>query len=82
MTKLFEPKIVIYTAKSIDENISEMFVKSLESSVNELYKKFNYNKSVKMKKKDNENYKNAAHCHICEEELNDYKVLNRDHLAI
>ena len=50
--KLFEPKIVTYTAKSMDENISEKFVKSLESSVNELYQKCNYNK-VQITKRDN-----------------------------
>ena len=58
-----------------------MIVKSLEKSVNVLYQKNFCNKKVKMMERDNVNYKNATHCHICEEELKNDKVLDRDHLT-
>ena len=57
-----------YTAKSEDEEVSERFVKSIESSVKKLYQKFHYNKKEKRTEKD-KNYKNATHSHICKEEL-------------
>jgi len=72
--KLFKPEIVRYTAKSEDEDIGQHFVNSLEKSVRDLYSRFKYKKKVKMTAKDNENYKNATHCHICEKELGKDKV--------
>ena len=36
---LFEPVLVQYTAKSSDEDVTKTFIKSLEGSIKDIYKK-------------------------------------------
>jgi len=79
--KLYRPKIVKYTTKSEDDDISQHFVNSIEKSVRGLYSNFKYNKKVKMTNKDRKKYDEATHCHICEKELGEDKVLDHDHLT-
>ena len=79
--KIFKPKVVTHTIKSEDEDVSQIFVDSLEHSIKEIYSKFKTIKKVKMTKEDEINYKNSTKCHICEEELNGDRVLDHCHIT-
>jgi hypothetical protein len=74
----WKPKIVRYTAESADEDIGEKFVQSIEETVKYIYNNI-FHKKVIMTTLDEENYKNATECHICEKPLVGDKVLDHDH---
>ena len=77
---LFSPKLVKYTAKSPDDDISQLFIKSLEKDIKEIYNKFKKPKKMVMTREDRMTYKKATHCHICEEEIKDEETEKvRDH---
>ncbi|XP_048582217.1 uncharacterized protein LOC125561810 [Nematostella vectensis] len=74
-------ELVRYTAESPDEDIPQLFVESLESDIKKIYDKFRFPKKVKMTPKDKIAYNDATHCHICEGELGEDKVLDHCHLT-
>ena len=77
---LFSPKLVKYTAKSPDDDISQLFIESLEKDIKEIYNKFKKPKKMVMTREDRMTYKKATHCHICEEEIKDEETEKvRDH---
>ncbi|MCG8374780.1 MAG: DNA polymerase, partial [Balneolales bacterium] len=78
---IFSSELVRYTAKSPDEDIPQIFIKNLESDIKDIYNKFKFTKKVKMTLKDKIAYNNATHCHICEGELGEDKVLDHCHLT-
>ena len=81
---IFSPKLVQYTAKSIDDNIPQLFIESLEKDIKEIYNKFKKPKKMVMTKEDKINYKKATIYHICEEEIDkdkDRKVRDHCHLT-
>ena len=78
---IFPSELVQYTAESPDEEISQMFIESLESDIKKIYNRFKFPKKVEITPKDRINYKSATHCHICEGELGDDKVLDHCHLT-
>ena len=58
----------------------KILAKFLEILVKKLYKKFNYNKKVRMTLKDYEDYNDTTICYICGGELKGDKVLDEVHL--
>ena len=78
---LFEPVLVQYTAKSSDEDVTKTFIKSLESSIKDIYKKIKFKKNLIWTKKDKRSYRKATNCHICEGELFHDKVGDHCHLS-
>src|SRR6056300_692760 len=76
----WKPKIVKYTATSADEDIGEKFVQSIEETVKTIYNNI-FHMKVNMTTLDEENYKNATECHICEKPLAGDKVLDHDHIT-
>ena len=85
--KIFPPQLVQYTSESPEDDISQIFVDTLEKDIREIYDEIKSNK-LKFHKKvedlsemDKKDYKNATHCHICEFELGEDKVLDHCHLT-
>ena len=78
---IFLPRLVQYTAQSPEEDIQQMFVENLESDIKKIYNKLKFHKKVKMSKKDQVTPNNATHCHICNDELGEDKVLDHCHLT-
>ena len=78
---LFSPKLVKYTAKSLDDDIPQLFIESLEKDIKEIYNRFKKPKKMVMTREDRMTYKKATHCHICEEEIKYEDVYRkvRDH---
>ena len=68
---LFSPKLVQYTADSPDDNVPQLFIKSLEEDIKEIYNRFKKPKKMVMTREDEINYEKATICHICEEELDE-----------
>ncbi|KAK3698312.1 hypothetical protein QZH41_006011 [Actinostola sp. cb2023] len=54
---------------------------SLELDIKEIYNKFKFPKKVKMTPGNKRDYENTTHCHICEGELGEDKVLDHCHLT-
>ena len=83
---IFSPKLEKYTVESPDDDIPQIFVDKLEKDIREIYDKIKFNKlkyhkKVKKTEQDENNYENATHCHICEGELREDKVLDHCHLT-
>ena len=64
--KLLSPKLVHYTAESINDNVPQLFIESLEEDIKEIYNRFKIPKKMVMTPEDKINYKKATICHICE----------------
>ena len=79
--ELFEPKLVMHTANSSEDDIPQMFQESLEEDIKEIYNQFKSEKSLIMRMSDHSKHNNATHCHICEGELGDDKVIDHCHLT-
>ena len=87
--KICKSRFYRYTAESEEDDVAQKFVEYLEKEFKEIYKKcISYN--VKRFKKFNKNnmtendkinYENATHCHICEKELGEDKVIDHCHLT-
>ena len=63
---LFSPKLVHYTSESPNDNVPQLFIKSLEEDIKEIYNRFKIPKKMVMTAKDKIDYKKATICHICE----------------
>ena len=66
---ILSPKLVKYTAESPDDNVSQLFIESLESDIKDIYNKFKILKKMEMTQEDEINYEKATICHICEGEI-------------
>ena len=78
---IFPPKLVHHTAKSPEEDIPQMFVENLELDIKKIYNGFKFPKKAKMSKKNQITHNNATHCHICQGELGEDKVLDHCRLT-
>ena len=80
---LLSPKLVKYTAESPNDNVSQLFIESLEKDIKDIYNRFKKPRKMVMTIDDQIDYNNATHCHICEKELEDTDDENyrrvRDH---
>ena len=63
---ILSPKLVHYTAESINNNVPQLFIESLEEDIKEIYNRFKIPKKMVMTPKDRMTYKKATICHICE----------------
>ena len=63
---ILSPKLVHYTAESINDNVPQLFIESLEEDIKEIYNRFKIPKKMVMTEKDKIDYKNSTICHICE----------------
>ena len=79
--ELFTPKLEKYTGESPDDNISQRFVDSLESDIKRICKTIKPNKFLRKTLEDDIAFKNATHCHICEGELANNKVMDHCHFT-
>jgi len=70
-----------YTKQSEDDNIGEMFIRSLERDIKKLYNKHKFPKKMKITASKQESFNNEEICHICEEKLNGDKVRDHCHLT-
>ncbi len=73
---------VIYTKKSEEEDLSQIFVSTLEKNIGAIYQKFKFPKEMIFKAYDSGTFKRSTHCHICKKPLTpDSKTNNtvRDH---
>ena len=78
---LFPPVLKHYTIEKQDVNVAELFVKSLEEDVIDIYDKFKCKKKMKITKKEERDFQKATVCHICEGTFSDKEeeVKVRDH---
>ena len=74
---IYEREEVHYTKKSDEDDVSQIFVNSIEETVKKLYNKLKFPEKIMYRKEDKENYEKSTHCYICEGELGEDKV--RDH---
>ena len=47
-----KPKLVQYTAESVNEDVAEIFVNSIQREVTSIYKEFKFKKKIQMTRKD------------------------------
>ena len=71
-----KPKLVQYTAESVNEDVAEIFVNSIQREVTGIYKEFKPDKKKQMTRKDEIAFQNAEICHICDKKLDNDKVLD------
>ena len=79
--EVFEPKLVMRTANSPEDDIPQMFQESLEEDIKKIYDQFKSEKKLVMKNSDHRNHRKATHCHICEGELVNDKVVDHCHFT-
>ena len=79
---VYTSKLIAYTKKSEDEDISKIFVETLEKNIREIYNEFKFPKGMIFGDLEREIYEKSTRCHICKDDLTpgdetDYTV--RDH---
>ena len=79
--ELFPPVPKQYTIENRDDNVAEIFVRSLEEDIVDIYDEFKFKKKMKITKKGLNDFREATVCHICEELLNGDKVRDHCHLT-
>ena len=79
--ELLKPRLVQYTAETMDEGISKKFIDSIEYEIRSIYRKFKFKKKIKMTRKDEIAFQNAKTCHICVQKLDNDKVCDHCHLT-
>lgn len=79
---VYKSRLVQYTAYSPYDDVSQKFINWLEKDIKNIYKKTKLSKKVvNMTREGQINYNDATHCHICEGELGEDKVLDHCHLT-
>ena len=76
---LYEPKIVSYAKKSVNENISKKFIKSLEEDVREIYSEYKFSKRMIFRGEDKKDFKHAEKYYACGKEFKNKEEKVRDH---
>ena len=86
--EIYKQKPVVFTAKSKDDDIAQIFVNKLEADIKEIYNRFKFPKKMIFTKVDADVYNRSTICHICErgvfsnvEEDNKFKVRDHCHLS-
>ena len=60
---LYKPKLVSYTKKSSDEDVSLKFVESLENSIRQIHQQFKFPKKIIFGEKEKEDFEKAENCY-------------------
>ncbi|KAG1665131.1 hypothetical protein GQR58_019518 [Nymphon striatum] len=68
---------VIFTQKTANDDVAQMFVDTLEQNIREIYNNFDFSKKMIFTKDDLKAYEKATKCWICEGQLEGDSV--RDH---
>ena len=76
---IYKPKLVLYTKKSEDEDISLRFIKSLEKEIREIHEKFRFPKIIEMKDEHKKDFENARNCYACRVKFNKKLEKVKDH---
>ena len=76
----FDREPVLYSKKSEDEDISTIFVTSLEKEIQEIYNQYKQPKPmIYLTKKQWGDFNSATHCHICKVKFTSDERKVRDH---
>ena len=76
---IYSQKPVTYTAKTEDEDVSQIFVDMLEADVKSIYQRFETSKNMVFGKKEKDKFDSATECWICQGEFDGVEVKVRDH---
>ena len=66
---LYSQQPVTFAKEFNDDDVTQIFIDTLEKNIKEIFKKFKFTKSMIMTTHDKLVYDNSTLCHICNEEL-------------
>jgi hypothetical protein len=76
----FDREPVLYSKTSEDEDISAIFVTSLEKEIQELYEQYKHPKPmINLTKEQRRDFNSITHCHICKLSFTEDDTKVRDH---
>ena len=64
--EIFPPVLKHYTIKNPNDNVAKVLVKNLEEDIIDIYDQFKHKKNMKITRKEEQGFKRATVCHICE----------------
>src|SRR5271166_2546905 len=70
---------VVFTAKSEDDDVAQIFVDTLEGNIKQIYNQFKFEKKIIYTEVEAKMFSEANKCHICGGEFNDKDRKVRDH---
>ena len=81
--KRFKSKLVVYSAKDDNEDVSQKFVEMLEEEIKRIEKEFDFSaKMIPLTKEERCEFENASVCWICQKEFGESnKVRDRCHFT-
>jgi len=77
--KIYSQEPVVYTSKSEDDDVAQIFVNTLEQNIKQIYNQFKFSKKMIFKKQHAEIFNKATKCHICDGEFSKADIKVRDH---
>src|SRR5271156_816226 len=78
---VYSQEPVVFTAKSENDDVAQIFVDTLEENIKQIYKQFKFKEKMIFTEVDAEMYSDANTCHICDCELGSDKVRDHCHLS-
>ena len=78
---LYSQEPVTFVKEYNDDDVAQIFIDILENSINDIYKKFKFPKSMIMTMHDKMVYDNSTFCHISNEELGEDRVRDHCHMS-
>ena len=78
---LYSQEPVTFVKDNNDDDVAQIFIDPLENNIKDIYKKFNFQKSMIMTTHDKMAYDNSTLYHICNEELVEDRVRDHCHLS-
>jgi len=80
--KVYNPKLVVYTAQSEDDDVAQKFIDMLEEDIKQIYEEhFRFPKEMKYTKSDEVRFQAATECHICGGEVGEDRARDHCHLT-
>ena len=85
--EVYNPKLVMFTAQSEDDDVAQKFSDMLEEDIKQIYKeylkrpKFKYLEKMIFTESDEACFNAATECHICGDELGEVRVRDHCHLT-
>ena len=78
---LYSQEPVTFVKEYYDDDVAKIFINTLEKNIKDIYKKFEFPKSVIMTMHDKLVYDNSTLCHICDEKLGEDRVRDHCHMS-
>ena len=78
---LYSQEPVTFVKEFNDDDVTQIFVDTLEKNIKEIYKTLKFPKSMIMTMHDKLVYEKSTLCHICNEELGKHRVRDHFHLS-